>query len=102
MCRKERNMQIHITFALIAIILSFYLGISSLEWIFIIFCIGKVISSEISNSSLETLADGVHPEQNEKVGMAKDKAAGHVLVDAIISVIIGLIIFVPKIYALLI
>jgi diacylglycerol kinase len=60
------------------------------------------MSSEISNSALETLADGIHPEQSEKVGAAKDKAAGHVLVDAIISVIIGLIIFAPKVYALLI
>lgn len=101
MCRKERNMQIHIVFAFLAIVLSLFLRINQYEWIFIIMRIGQVMSSEISNSALETLADGIHPEQNEKVGTAKDKAAGHVLVDAIISAIIGIIIFIPKIIALI-
>ena len=56
-----------------------------------------VISLELVNSAIEATVDIAMPEINEKAKVAKDVAAGAVLVSAIASAIIGLIIFIPKV-----
>jgi diacylglycerol kinase len=63
--------------------------------------IGFVFLSELLNSSLESLADVIEPEWNEQIRKAKDYTAAAVLISAIISVIVGGLIFIPKILNLL-
>jgi diacylglycerol kinase len=95
--KQERNGQIHISIAAIVILASAYFDINSLEWIAILGCIALVLSLEMFNSALEKLSDMVEPNYHLTIKAIKDICAGSVLWSAIISVIIGAIIFVPKI-----
>lgn len=96
--KYEHNFRIHLVAALMVIILGFYFKISSLEWILLSIVIGSVISAEIFNSAIEKLADFVYPEHNKIISKVKDMSAAAVLVMAAVSVIVGLIIFSPKIF----
>ncbi len=95
--KKEQNMKIHFTIMLIVIIAGFIFKLSAIEWIICIILFGLVISLELANTAIEQTVDIAMPEKNEKAKIAKDVAAGAVLVTAIISVVVGLIIFIPKI-----
>ena len=95
--KTERNMKIHIALALIVIIMGAWLNISTIEWIVCVILIALVIAGELINTAIETVVDIAMPQKNEKAKKAKDISASAVLVLAIGSVVIGLIIFVPKI-----
>ena len=95
--KKERNLKIHFIIMILVVIAGIILKISAFEWIICIILFGLVISLELINTAIETTVDIAMPEINEKAKIAKDVAAGAVLVVAISAVIIGLIIFVPKI-----
>jgi diacylglycerol kinase len=93
---EGNNARIHIIAAMIAIILGILLKISLTEWMMVILVIGLVITLEIVNSAIESLADYVSPGKHDLIKKVKDLSAGGVLVSAISAVIIGLIIFLPK------
>ena len=95
--KTERNMKIHVLIMVLVIIAGIVLKISSLDWIILVIMIVLVISAELFNTTIETVVNMITMEKNEKAKIAKDVAAGAVLVLAIGSVIVGLIIFVPKI-----
>lgn len=97
----EHNAWIHCFAAVCVTIAGWSIGLSSIEWIAIVFAIAMVLAAEAVNSSIEALADLVSPGYNEAIKRTKDLAAGAVLILAIGAAIIGLIIFVPKILALL-
>lgn len=98
--QKEHNAWIH-TFATVCVIIAgFFFNLSQMEWIAVTIVIGAVFAAEAVNSALETLADLVSPEYNEAIKKTKDLAAGAVLIMAIISVIVGIIIFLPKLILL--
>jgi undecaprenol kinase/diacylglycerol kinase (ATP) len=98
---EEHNARIHAAFAFLAILIGFLLKISSYEWIAILLCIALVFSLELINSAIENVADFATKENNNLIKNAKDMAAAAVLIAAIISLIIGIIIFLPKLLALL-
>lgn len=98
--KEEHNARIHLVATLLTIGLGAWLEISLSEWIAIIFAIGFVFAMEIVNSAIETLADFVTTEKHETIKKAKDLAASAVLMSAICALIIGLIIFIPKILKL--
>ena len=98
--RTQHNLWIHLALALIAIGMGFWLKISSSEWCFVVFAIGFVLAAELFNTAIEWLVDLVSPEWNEKAGKIKDVAAGAVLVSAVAALLIGLIVFGPKIVGL--
>lgn len=95
--KEEQNMKVHITIMILVIISGIMLKISKIEWIICIILFGLVISMELINTAIENTVDLITKEKKEKAKIAKDVAAGAVLVSAIASAIIGLIIFVPKI-----
>lgn len=97
---EEHNARIHLFAAVCALISGFILNISTIEWILILFAIGFVISFEIINTSIENIADYISPEKNIFIKKIKDLAAAGVLISSIIALIIGLIIFLPKIIGL--
>ncbi len=97
----EHNVWIHSVAALLAIILSFLLKISALEWVGVLFAIGLVLCAEAFNTCIEKMMDKLWPQQDETVKYVKDLAAGAVLIAAIVAAIIGIIIFLPKIIDLL-
>ena len=99
--RTEQNMKIHVFIMIVVIILGIILKLSALEWIILTIVIALVISAELFNTTIETVVDMITKEKNEKAKLAKDVAAGAVLVLAIGSVVVGLIIFIPKILGII-
>lgn len=93
----ERNLLIHVCFMALVIVAGFALKISVLEWLICIILFGLVISLELVNTAIEVVVDICMPDINPKAKLAKDTAAGAVLISAISAAIIGLIIFLPKI-----
>lgn len=95
--KKEQNMQIHILAVIVVTILGIVFKIDKTEWMICLILFGIVISAELFNTAIETVVDISMPEINEKAKIAKDVSAAAVLILAIISIIIGGIIFIPKI-----
>lgn len=93
----EPNMKIHILITILVLIGGFTFKISTIEWIACLLCIGLVVGMEMINTSIENIVDLVSPDYHPLAGKAKDIAAGAVLICAIISVIVGLLVFGPKI-----
>lgn len=97
---REHNAWIHCFVAVCVVVAGALLGLSSLEWVAVILCIGAVLAAEGINSAIEALCDRVSTEYDEAIKHAKDLAAGAVLILAVMSVAVGLLIFIPKIVAL--
>lgn len=98
---NERNFTVQFIIGLLVLFAGFYFHVSRFEWLIIIISIVTVLALEIVNSSIETLADAITMEENQRIKRAKDMAAGAVLLAAIGATIIGIIIFLPKIVDLL-
>ncbi|MEH7124099.1 diacylglycerol kinase family protein [Bacillus sp. JJ1532] len=99
--KQEKNLNIHLFVSIIVILMGLLLSISILEWLIILLAIGGMLSLEMINSSIERVVDLVTEDYHPLAKAAKDMAAGAVLIFAIISVIIGLIIFLPKLALLI-
>ncbi len=92
----EGNAKLHLLATLLVVAAGFIFGISAGEWVAIVICIGAVISAEGMNTALEKLCDKVSPERDPLIKIAKDVAAGSVLMLAIASVVVAMLIFIPK------
>ena len=99
--KSEQNFVIELSFAVLAVIMGFVLKISLTEFAILALIISMVLSLELVNTSIEYAIDMAMPEIHPLAKVAKDVSAGAVLVSAITSVIIGLIIFLPKLLALI-
>ncbi|MEI8270205.1 MAG: diacylglycerol kinase family protein [bacterium] len=99
--KTTHNFWIHIFFAIAAFCFGFILNISSIEWILIVMAIGFVFTTEAVNTAVEIDMDLTSPDYHPYARDTKDVAAGAVLISAIVAAIVGLIIFLPKIYILL-
>ena len=95
--QTTRNLFIHIIVAVVVIILGFYFKISNTEWAMLVFAIGLVFISEAFNTAIEIDIDLTSPEFHPYARDTKDVAAGAVLLSVFTAVIIGLVIFLPKI-----
>jgi diacylglycerol kinase (ATP) len=89
---------IHIIVAVIVIIAGFLCGLSKTEWLFIILAIALVFVAEAINTAIEFTIDLLSPEHHPIAGKAKDVAAAAVLIAAFFAVIIGLVVFLPKLF----
>jgi diacylglycerol kinase len=96
----EKNFRIQYIIALLIVIAGIFFSISALEWMIILICFAVVLSFEIINSAIEKLCDLVSPEFNLTIKKVKDMSASAVLLAAIISFIVGCIIFLPRIFLL--
>lgn len=75
----------------------FYFHISSTEWMLQTFAIGLVLAIEGANTAVEKICDFIHPDYNEKIGFIKDIASGAVFFAAIAAILVGTIIYYPKV-----
>ncbi|MDD7886145.1 diacylglycerol kinase [Flavivirga sp. 57AJ16] len=96
--RTEASVKIQFAIALILTFIGFYYEISSTEWLVQLLCIGVVMSIEGINTAIEAIADFIHPEHHKKIGLIKDIAAGAVFIASVFAIIIGFIIYIPKIF----
>ncbi len=99
--KHEHNARLQLVAALLAIAMGFILAISPVEWMILVITITIVFITEILNSAIESLSDYVSPEYSEIIKRVKDYCAAAVLIAAITSVIVGLIIFLPKVIQIL-
>jgi diacylglycerol kinase (ATP) len=95
--RSEKHMRFHLLAALLVTVAGWFFNINSTEWCILFSSIGIVIAAEIFNTAFEQLVNLVSPQQHVIAGRVKDLAAGAVLVVSIAALLIGLIIFIPKI-----
>ncbi|WP_195550019.1 diacylglycerol kinase family protein [Streptococcus australis] len=99
--KEERNMRKHALSAILAIVAGLLFGISVTEWLFLLLSVSLVIAFEIMNSALENVVDLASDYHFSMLAKnAKDMAAGAVLVISGFAFVTGLIIFVPKLWAL--
>lgn len=98
--RNERNGRIQIVAAITAAAWGVFLHISTSEWIIILLCSGAVLSLEMINTAIEKLCDLIEPSYHPQIKTIKDISAGAVLLSAVVSLLIGIIIFAPKIISL--
>lgn len=94
-------MRAHVAFGLMAILVAFLLGVSVLEWLWIFLAVFLVWIVEIINTVFENVVDMVTDYHFHPIGKKiKDMAAGAVLLTAAFAIIVGVIIFLPKIIEL--
>ena len=93
--RKERNMKIHCLAIICVTLAGTFFGITAAEWCICLLLFALVASLELVNTAVEAVVDLVTEERKPLAKIAKDTAAGAVLFAAIVSVIVGCIIFVP-------
>lgn len=96
--RKEASIQVQLGCALVVTILGFVADLSTTEWCIQLLAIGLVLATEGLNTAIERIADFIHPEYHEKIGIIKDVSAGAVTFAAVIAAIIGFIIYIPKLF----
>ena len=92
----EHSIMVQVGIAIIMTVVGFIMELSSIEWMFQVLAIGLVLVAESLNTGIEKLSDFVHPDYNDRIGFIKDISAGAATFAAIIAVIIGLIIYLPK------
>ena len=94
---SEDSIKAQFFIGLFVTILGFVFNISIMEWMIQILVIGLVLVAEALNTAIEKIADFIHPDYDENIGIIKDIAAGAPAIAAIVSIIIGCIIYIPKI-----
>ncbi len=93
---SQQNARIHAVISLVVLILAILLRLTSLEWTALLVVIGLVWTAEIFNTAMEVLVDMVSPEHSQGGKVIKDISAGAVLITALLSILVGILIFGPK------
>ena len=96
--KTEASIQMQFVIAVLVIIAGFYFNISTTEWVLQCLAIGMVMSIEGVNTAIESLADFIHPEYHDKIGFIKDISAGAVFIAAMVAIVVGIIIYFPKVF----
>jgi diacylglycerol kinase (ATP) len=96
--KNEASIKVQFTLALLITAAGFYFDISTTEWAIQLLAVGLVMSIEGINTAVEEIANFVHPNFHNKIGLIKDIAAGAVFFASIFAIIIGLLIYLPKIF----
>ena len=98
---SQQNFFLMILLAIGTISFGFFLKVSYFEWLILLVIIGLILSLEMFNTVTETTLDLIEPNQCPKVKKIKDVIAGTVLVACLMAVLVGLIIFIPKIFVII-
>ncbi len=98
--KHNQNLRIHFAIAILVLVASVFLKVSPLEMAILGVMILLVISTEMINAAIEQMVDLIVTEHRKEAKIAKDVAAGMVLVTSIGSVIVGVIILTPYIIKL--
>jgi diacylglycerol kinase len=99
--RTQVNLRIHLAFTALVVIAGLWLQLISIEWAILVVTISVALSAELFNTALEATLDRVSIEEHPLAKIGKDVAAGAVLISAIGAVIVGLLIFGPRLLALI-
>lgn len=94
---SEHSIIVQFVIGLLVTGAGFYFHISPTEWMLQTFAIGLVLAIEGANTAVEKICDFIHPDYNEKIGFIKDIASGAVFFAAIAAIVVGTIIYYPKV-----
>ena len=98
MLRYAKNVRIQVLATLIVIAVSFWLGLSRLEWAMIVLSIGLNWFAEFMNAAIESTVNLISPEYHPMAQIAKDVAAGAALVTSITALVIAMLVFAPPLW----
>ena len=99
--RTENAIKTQIAISIIMTFAGFYFQLTTVEWLAQILCIGLIIVAEGINTAIEHIVDYIQPNFDKKIGLIKDIAAGAVMFAALTAIVVGLIIYTPKIVFLI-
>ena len=94
----EHSIMVQVVIAIVMTAIGFSVGLTSVEWTLQFLAIGLVLVAESANTAVEKLADFVHKDYHKEIGFIKDIAAGAPAFAAIIAIIIGCIIYLPRFF----
>ncbi|QDU72383.1 diacylglycerol kinase [Mucisphaera calidilacus] len=97
----QPNAWVHLFATCVVVALGLLLGLSWGEWAAVVLAIGLVWTAEALNTAVEILGDAVSAEEHPLVGQAKDLGAAAVLIASLTAVVVGLVVFLPKMSGLL-
>lgn len=100
--RSERNARIHVVVGLAVVFAGFYFEVSQTEWVLLSTAIILVLITEAINTAIELFADVMHPEFHEQIGRVKDLCAAAVLLSALYAVGVGIAVFGPPLWSVLV
>ena len=92
----EHSIMLQIAIGVLVTVLGFFMHLSSVEWILQFLAIGIVLVAESLNTAIEKLCDFIHPDYHKKIGFIKDISAGAATFAALIAILIGFLIYIPK------
>jgi len=98
--QSEHNAWIHFMCSIAVLTLAVLIPVNTTELVALVFAIGFVWVAEMFNTCIERMLDFVSPERHPEIKFIKDLAAGAVLVAALVSVIVAIVVFIPKLFAL--
>lgn len=98
--RNEQNLAVDVGIAILVVILGLIFKVSAIEWTVLALTIGLVIACELINTSIEAVVDLVTEDYHPLAKVAKDTSAAAVFIFAVVAVIVGMIVFLPKIILL--
>ncbi len=99
--KTHPNFRFHLIATICIVLLGIYFEITVTEWLILVFTVNMVLVAEMVNTSIESMVDLITLERREDARIAKDVSAAMVLVSATMAVIVGLIVFLPKIISIL-
>jgi diacylglycerol kinase len=97
--RTQLNMRIHLSTSVVVLALGLYVGLNWTQWAVLALTIGAVLIAELFNTVAEAALDAAAPYYHPLVKIAKDVAAGAVLLTALLSIVVGLLILGPPLSA---
>ena len=97
--RSEVHLRFHALATILVVGLGFYFGLSTTEWALVAVAVGTVWSAELMNTAVEAVVNLVSPDYHPLAGKAKDVAAAAVLLAALAALVVGLLIFGPRVWA---
>jgi len=99
--KTEKHFRVHLILSVMALLLSVFLSVTYFEFLIILLLIFSGLAVELLNTAIEETTDAIDTKWRHDLKMAKDVAAGAMLVYAVGSAIIAIVIFLPKLFVLL-
>ncbi|WP_019851216.1 diacylglycerol kinase family protein [Desulfitobacterium sp. PCE1] len=100
-CKTQRHFRFHLFAGALVLLAAAWLGLDRWEWGILLLTISSVMAAEAFNTAVELAVDLAEPDFNPQAGLAKDVAAGAVLITAIVAVAVGIVIFGPRLVGFL-
>ncbi len=99
--KVDQNVRFHIIVGALVFITSIFLKASKLELLFVVFAIFFVVITEMINTAIEEMTNLILKEHSQEAKIAKDVAAGAVLLAATFAIIVGITVLVPRLLSLI-